>query len=383
MSTSLAPTRSTTVRNVRPVVIFVLALAVIVAVSLVLLFTNRETTDPLSTGSAEPDGTRALARLLEDQGIGVRETRSPRAATEQVTANSTLVIADTTFLTKDAARSIARTRADVVLLDPLPARLADIAPDVRPGAYSSEPVVSPGCALPTARRAGRADVGRSPTYRTANGTDATSCYRTDDGAHLVQTRTRGRTVTAVASSFPFQNGGLARQGNAALALNLLGRHDDLVWLIPDAESAGGEPTGSLTGLTPHPARVAAFGVMVAAALFAVARARRLGPVVAERLPVVVRATETTEGRARLYRSLRARERAADALRRGALARLRPSLQLPRDATPDVVVAAVTGRVGRDQAAVAALLYGGVPPDDAALVRLADELDTLEEEVRRS
>jgi hypothetical protein len=31
--------------------------------------------------------------------------------------------------------------------------------------------------------------------------------------------------------------------------------------------------------------------------------------------------------------------------------------------------------------VHALLYGGPPPDDAALVRLADDLDALERQVR--
>jgi hypothetical protein len=32
--------------------------------------------------------------------------------------------------------------------------------------------------------------------------------------------------------------------------------------------------------------------------------------------------------------------------------------------------------------VAALLYGAAPADDGALVRLADDLDALEREVRR-
>ena len=46
-------------------------------------------------------------------------------------------------------------------------------------------------------------------------------------------------------------------------------------------------------------------------LVALWKGRRLGPLVAEQLPVVVRASETVEGRGRLYRSRRARDRAAD------------------------------------------------------------------------
>ena len=53
---------------------------------------------------------------------------------------------------------------------------------------------------------------------------------------------------------------------------------------------------------------------LAVLLLALWKGRRIGPLVAEQLPVVVRASETVEGRGRLYRSRRASDRAADALR---------------------------------------------------------------------
>ena len=68
-------------------------------------------------------------------------------------------------------------------------------------------------------------------------------------------------------------------------------------------------------------------------LVALWKGRRPGPLVAEELPVVVRASETVEGRGRLYRSRRARDRAAAALRTATLQRLLPRLGLG------------TGRVG--------------------------------------
>ena len=59
-------------------------------------------------------------------------------------------------------------------------------------------------------------------------------------------------------------------------------------------------------------------VFLAAAFW---RGRRLGPLVVENLPVVVRASETMEGRARLYQKSSARLHALDALRIGAIQRL--------------------------------------------------------------
>jgi cyanate lyase len=47
-----------------------------------------------------------------------------------------------------------------------------------------------------------------------------------------------------------------------------------------------------------------------------------------------------------------------------------------------VVDAVAVRTGRSPVEVAALMYGAAPGDDASLVRLADQLDILEREIRR-
>ncbi|MDX6283943.1 MAG: hypothetical protein QOH03_5014, partial [Kribbellaceae bacterium] len=114
---------------------------------------------------------------------------------------------------------------------------------------------------------------------------------------------------------------------------------------------------------------------------AIWRGRRLGPVVVEPLPVIVHAAETTEGRARLYRRSRARDRAAAALRESALGKLQQAHGIPRRAEPTAVVAAIGARTGRDPAMLYELLYGQPPLDDSALMFLSHELDLLTLEVR--
>jgi hypothetical protein len=106
--------------------------------------------------------------------------------------------------------------------------------------------------------------------------------------------------------------------------------------------------------------------------------------VTEPLPVVVRAAETVEGRALLYRRAGAADHAAEALRQATRDRLVPRLGLPRDAGQREVVAALAHRTGRPEAQTHALLYG--PPStsdketEKELVRLADALDALEKEI---
>ena len=111
-------------------------------------------------------------------------------------------------------------------------------------------------------------------------------------------------------------------------------------------------------------------------------ANRLGRVVEEPLPVVVRASEAVEGRGRLYRAAGARGQAAESLRAATRERLARRLGAPVGTPRPGLVQAVADRTGGDPAEVDGLLYGAAPADDGALVRLAGALRTLEATLAR-
>jgi hypothetical protein len=97
----------------------------------------------------------------------------------------------------------------------------------------------------------------------------------------------------------------------------------------------------------------------------------------------VRASETVEGRGRLYRSRRARDRAADALRAATLQRLLPRLGLSTGAPAPVVVMTVAQRSGADPNVLSYYLFGPPPATDNDLLQLARALDEIERQVTRS
>ena len=129
--------------------------------------------------------------------------------------------------------------------------------------------------------------------------------------------------------------------------------------------------------------VLALQLLLVVVVTAVWRGRRLGRLVAEPMPVVVRAAETTRGRGRLYRRGRSYGHAGAALRAGTASRSAARLGLPRSAPAPLVVDAVARATGRRPADVEALLYGPPPTDDRALAQLAHDLDHLESEVHRT
>jgi hypothetical protein len=228
-------------------------------------------------------------------------------------------------------------------------------------------------------KAGTATVS-GPTYSAPSA--AAACYGDGINNTVIRLEVGDRIVDVIGTPTSFTNEQLADDGNAALALNLIGTHQDLTWYLPQWESTD-TGTGNDSGapLIPPDVRYIAWALAFAVLVVAIWRGRRLGPVVAERLPVIVHASETTEGRARLYRRSRARDRAAAALRESALAQLHKAHGIPRRADPSAVVATVATRTGWDPAMLYEMLYGRPPLTDDALMSLSDELDILTQEVR--
>lgn len=393
-----------------------IALVIVLGGITLAVLQGRSSGGPLDPQSAQRPGTRALAVLLEDRGVDVTRTRTLASTLDRLDDDTTLVVTHPSMLTDAQLRTLARAPSPhVVLLEPDEDALTVFAPDVVPAGDAFPRTREPGCALRAATRAGSVRAEGS-TYRAPAASRAVVCYGDGTRGALVRLSdapipgsTRTRIVDAVGSASSFTNAHLAEEGNAALALNLLGSREQLVWYVPSPAdlptpgSASPEQPPDVLDLLPEPLRFALAQGVVAIALLMLARARRLGPVVTEPLPVVVRASETVEGLARLYHRARARDRAAAALRGATRARLTTLLGLPRQADLDAVARAAAARTGRPPTEVARLLGGTVdettgessrpttPPstvhhavtDDAALVRLADDLDTLEQEVRRS
>ncbi|MDP4505675.1 DUF4350 domain-containing protein [Nonomuraea turcica] len=334
--------------------------------------------DPTDTSVA---GSKALAELLRSRGVKVDRVDSVQAAADLTArgGNRLLLITDTTYFDEYALSRIPGDRliaGDVFGLQAL-------APGVRTRPEAARPRSrEPQCQLPAARLAGSAYMGGVVFDAPAGGT---GCYPASGGGHtLVSYPNAGGVTTVVGDGSFMTNRRLAEDGNAALALNLIGTGRPVTWLIrperPPATELPGERGQSMYDLMPDNIRWTIYMAIIAVGVTALWRGRRLGPVVAERLPVIVRAAETVEGRGRLYRARRARQRAAESLRAGTIDRLTPRLGLTSGAGPQEVVAALAARTRQDSHQVGAALYGPPPADDAALVALAGYLDFIERQV---
>ncbi|MFF4830875.1 DUF4350 domain-containing protein [Streptomyces sp. NPDC001315] len=390
-STSTSPTTRQVWTRARGIALaLVVLLAGAVAIAILRSDARHGELDPRS---ADPYGSRAVAELLAERGVDTRVVTTLEEARAAAGPDTTVLVAVPDLLTERQQTRLHSTTAAsggrTVLVAAGSWSVGKLAPGVTADpATSLDSALSPACDLPAARRAGTADTG-GIRYTTTH-LDADECYPSERLATLLRipdTSGDGDTVVLGAPDILY-NDTLDEQGNASLALQLLGSRPHLVWYLPSLSDDSATGTADEKGffdLLPSGWLWGTLQLFVAAALAALWRARRLGPLVPERLPVAIRASETVEGRARLYRKANARDRAAAALRSTTRTRLAPlvGVPVPQAHTPEALLPALSAQLHSDGQSLRSLLFGPPPSDDAALIALADQLDALEREVRRS
>lgn len=382
-----------------------LTTGVVVAVALLALWVTGSggsgaLADP---GSPSRQGSKALAQVLRAQGVQVEVVRTIGALESTPTGpTTTVVVSSLDYLGEGAARRLAdhaASAARVVLVEPGDLTLTDLGIPLQvTGAGRLQ--YPAGCTTSLADPGDRLDAFGSlyqsqPDRSGDQGPlprGASECFvdESGQGAALVLLPARdGLPETVVlGSAASLTNSVIGTASHAALSLRALGSAPHLVWYVPtvsdldvpgpDGQQLRGSDRGVPTWFGP--------GVLLVGLAFvayALARGRRLGRIVAEPLPVIVRAVETTEARGRLYRRAADRGRAAQSLRAGTRGRLAARLGVPKEASTQTLAHVVAHATDRESNEVLALLDGPAPDTDSALVLLADQLAHLEENVRRA
>jgi hypothetical protein len=353
----------------------VVSLGLVVAIAVVVLLGGggRSGTrlDPDNPG---PDGAQGLARVLDEQGIDVTVARDGAALEAAGMADTTVVVTSTELLGESTTdRLLAHTRgAPLVLVDPAPGLVELVGLAEAPSRVAQDGGWDAQCSDPLFADL-TVEVDRALAY------PADGCFHDEDGSLVVQ----NGDITLFGVSEALTNDQVLRADNAAAAVRLLGQDDRLVWYVPTVDDLPAGDGVSLETLIPRWILPGLWLGALAAVALVVWRARRLGPLATEPLPVVVKAIETTQARGRLYRKARDRPHAAAALRQATRTRAAIRLGLTGPTDP-ILVSAVARHTGRDEAEVATLLGPGAPPGtDQDLLTLARGLAELDREVRRT
>lgn len=338
---------------------------------------------PLDPRNAKHEGAQAVARVLDAHGVAVQVVRDQASYLRRsVDQDTTVVVTNPQDLGRSSLAELRRHAVGagaVVLVGPAPATFDAFA--VTPGAVSGG-IVSAGCDDPVA-------TGLTLRVPASVGVVGPGCFE-DDGSVLLDRVSPDQNVRLFTSPTVLDNQHVLDADNAALALRLLGQHPKLLWYVADAADTTAADAVTISSLLPRWLYPSLWVVALGLLAFLLWRSRRLGPLVREPLPVVVRAAESTESRGRLYRKTRDRDHAAAILRRATRRRLAERLAVPISAQTDdqtgdwtaELAVPVAERSGRGLDDVHRLLADTPVPNESALAELGRQLLRLESEVPR-
>jgi len=374
-------------RWVTPLIVVGLLLAVTMAITL-LKPAGKGNTDDLDPANPGFLGAQGLAHVLSDHGVGVTVVRTQRELLDQTVDGATTVVVTGTYRlsgrTARAALDHAGSAASLVLLDPDPevTRGMDLPVDSHLTDLTNVTAACTGTEVGEGYRLASAD----RAYKTnTSAKAATTCFpdKSDGGgAMVILPGTLGRPpVTLLGDESLITNGAILDSDNAAIALHLLGHTDRLIWYVPSLADidAADSTSRSIAPAWFQPGLALAISAVVFLCLW---RGRRLGRLVTEPLPVIVRAVETTESRGRMYRKSRDRTRALAVLQLATRRRLAAYLGLSPSSAISNVAAAAAAVSGRNYQDVLDLLNSPAAHEDSSLLELANTLAALEKEVRR-
>lgn len=392
--TTLGPTRkdvSSRVRSVLPwVVVLVLGIVAIIAVG------DRSTgpdrlLDPRSAGK---QGTKALAEVLRQNAIDVQVVTVPEELPPSGSPGTTVVATGDAHLTpamitEVQARSRGADRLIVLLAEPgvVPLIEPHLSGYAMPATHMLPSAPASGCQV-DGIRPGDVVAGASVMMLAAGPVpDASFCLpvqgHPDGGTLLTRLPGTGERPETVLVGFGtgLTNAGITGEDTAAVALRLLGQSPQVTWLVPRPSSDAATGSGAYS---PWPLWLTPVALVLAGGtvLLALVRGRRLGRIVPEPLPVIVRAAETTESRGHLYRRSRDTARTALILREATRTRLRRRLGIARSAPLADLIVAVAAATGEPQDRIQSLLVDSDPGSGPALTALGTDLVDLEGKVRR-
>ena len=254
----------------------VLVAAVVVTTILVVLGTaaRRQADDPRSP---TPTGAGALGALLQDQGIDDHHRSGRRRRTAEAGPGSTLVVANADADPGSggaAARRRPVTHRAASTQQPGPADLRRRGRGVAPESGRFDP----DCGVDAAVRAGTVVVEDPRAGYRPTGPADFSCYPNGDGyAYLGVRAANGSPIQLLAGGVG--NAVLGKEGNAALAMNVLGSQPKLIWLMASrTEARNVDPADAPPRLLPVWWQIGVVQAFVALVVVGIWRGRRLGPI---------------------------------------------------------------------------------------------------------
>lgn len=356
---------------------FVLLLAGAVLLVAVLGGRPPEEGTALSPNGVGPSGAKALRELLEAFGAEV-DVDDDLAQDADV---AVLLLDDLTEEQRADLVAWVEDGGRLVITDPFSELTPLVAPPTLTDPFGADPDevrLPETCTIGALAELEAIEPGAASDYEVREPDE--QCFGPDGMAYVVASPRGEGTVIALGSSSVFENARLDRADNAVLAVDLIAPEAGtrVAWLERDRQAPAAR--GDLWSLVGPGTRAALLQLAIAALVYVIVRARRLGRPVREPRAVDLAGSELVVAVGHLMQQGRNPDRAARLLRSDLRRVLRERLGLPAETSPDLLARVVSARSGISREQALAVLTDQPVGSEQALVALARQVEQMKQEV---
>lgn len=353
----------------------------------------------LAPTSTEQSGAAGFVHLLKSRNYNVkivRHDRTMRSAIRNATPDTTVIVSPDIGIYRNFAQDLDQTRASrIILLEPSQQILDKVG--IQAQALTVQEALaasnSPNCSAEMLSPVNELDSKfRSKTYESDEADHV--CFpaipiidNVNRGGLLTFTQQQKQTIL-LGNAYALTNRHLASKDSAALGLALVGNNKNVIWADPRAADLKGQQGtsgegGRRGGIPPQLSwlNLLAWWSVFLAIVAAFWRGRRLGRIVVEYLPVMVRASETAKGLGRSYSVSASHERSLELLQSAAALRIAKKLGVPSYTPRSELISVVASALGRSSEDIESVLTRKAHTAQDLISGTAN-LDSLERQVRR-
>jgi hypothetical protein len=332
---------------------------------------------PLDPSATSPQGAKALRLLLENEHVHVDVSTEPPQGPQ---VDTTLILRDQLSTgQRDDLTAWVNAGGTLVVADPS-SELAGAALARAPGAGGlllASGSLAPSCDEPAFAGIAAIDPAGGGLFRIPPG--SAGCFTDGQLGYVVLRQIGNGNIVSLAGPALWTNAELGKLDNSALATALLAPRAGarLTWLKGTVAGGGHR---SLIDLIPGRVTEGLVQLLVAFALLALWRGRRLGRPVLESQPVELPGSELVVAVGNLLHRGARIDQAAGMLRSDLARVLGDRLGVGAGASAGVLADVATARTGLDRNHVHATLAGPPPVNEAGLIALAQSADAIRQEV---
>ncbi|MEO8692022.1 MAG: DUF4350 domain-containing protein [Acidimicrobiales bacterium] len=351
------------------------ALVVIIVVAFAIVGRgDGHSTQPLAPDSTAASGMRALVLLAESFGADVDVIDGAPAADRTVA----FMPADRYGRTDTSdMRLWVRNGGILVVADPQSSFVPRLGGLLGSGVVQDDSLDAGDCTIGALSQAQTVRVEGAFLFRPP--TPSTRCFTVSGDALIVAIPEGKGTIVAVGGSSIFQNGHLDDADNAVVAVSLLApKQGTKVAFVRGPSFGSGDET--LWGLIRPGIRYGLLQIALAFVVFAIWRGRRLGRPVLEIPRIEIEGSEFVEAVGHLLERTNSPTYAAAVLRADARREIARRIGGGRADDAESLAALLDVRLGADRNRVRALLIDQPVANEDELVALAQQLQSLRQEV---